>query len=343
MLIRSGMESNVHKGFPMAAWRDRKGGLRPPDLTPVQQHPDSIHARGQDWLRELETEGYAEASVKTYGWSVRAFESWGERQRVHWTAELTPEILEAYRQAVFTYQKANGDPLCINSQRARLHTLQRFCCWLKQQGDLCFDPDLDAHLPRKQSRHLPKALSLARIRRLLSVPDTTRPMGIRDRAILELFYTCGIRRTELVQLDRDDLDLEQQVLRVERGKGGRGRILPVGTQAAEWLERYLAISRPQLAVSDSEPALFLTGYGDRFSVGYMGNLVRKQMDQAGIPKGGSCHLLRHSCATHMLDGGADIRCIQALLGHARLDTTQIYTHVSIQSLQDVHRRTHPLG
>ena len=214
---------------------------------------------------------------------------------------------------------------------------------MQQSGVWKRNPCGDLPLPRKQSRRLPKSLSHQRIRDLLNVPDTTDPLGIRERTILEVFYTSGIRRTELVQLTVEDIDLEQGVVRIEQGKGGKGRIVPLGEQACHWLHRYLMEVRPLLLVDPHTTALFLTGYGDRFSSGYMGTLVRKMMDQAGIPKGGSCHLLRHSCATHMLEGGADIRMIQQLLGHARLDTTQIYTHVSIHALKEVHRKTHPSG
>jgi len=128
---------------------------------------------------------------------------------------------------------------------------------------------------------------------------------------------------------------------IRKGKGGKGRLLPVGSCALHWLETYLESSRPVLAINMHEQALFLSGYGERFSPGYIGNWVSRTMKAAGVTKKGACHLLRHSCATHMLENGADIRIIQQMLGHARLDTTQIYTEVSITTLRDVYNRTHP--
>jgi integrase/recombinase XerD len=140
-----------------------------------------------------------------------------------------------------------------------------------------------------------------------------------------------------------DLDRALGTVWVRQGKGGKDRVVPLGGHAAHWLERYLAECRPRLEVSAREHALFLTGYGERLSAGYLGTLVRKALVAVGVVRAGSCHLLRHSCATHMLENGADIRFIQQLLGHERLDTTQIYTAVSIAQLREVHARTHPHG
>ena len=128
---------------------------------------------------------------------------------------------------------------------------------------------------------------------------------------------------------------------IRKGKGGKDRVVPVGDRVLSWVNQYLEKCRPLLLVSLEEHALFLTGYGERFNAQYIGNWVRRTMDKVGITSSGSCHLLRHSCATHMLENGADIRYIQQLLGHARLDTTQIYTDVSIAQLREVHTRTHP--
>ena len=192
-------------------------------------------------------------------------------------------------------------------------------------------------------RQLPKSLSAEEIDRLLALPDITDPFGLRDRTILELFYATGIRRTEMTRLDRGDYDSSARTLLVRKGKGGKSRLLPVGERATWWLERFLSESRPLFSHLPAETSLFLSGYGTRFSPAYLGNWVAKLMKRAGIEKAGSCHLFRHSCATAMLEGGADIRYIQEMLGHARLETTQIYTHVSIRALTEVHARCHPHG
>ena len=178
---------------------------------------------------------------------------------------------------------------------------------------------------------------------LLALPNTADPFGLRDRTILELFYATGIRRTEMTRLDHGDYDPAARTLLVRKGKAGKSRLLPVGERAAWWLERYLAGARPLFSYLPNETALFLSGYGTRFSPAYLGNWVAGLMKKAGIPALGSCHRFRHSCATGMLEGGADIRYIQEMLGHEQLTTTQIYTHVSIKALAEVHARCHPHG
>jgi integrase/recombinase XerD len=190
---------------------------------------------------------------------------------------------------------------------------------------------------------LPKALSGDELAGLFALPDTGDVPGLRDRCILEVLYSCGLRRSEVTKLDVEDLDLARSVLTVRKGKGGKSRTVPLGERAVYWLGRYLETARPRLEIELNKRALFTSGYGTRLNPAYLGNWVRRTVDRAGIEKAGSCHLLRHTCATQMHDNGAGIRSIQVLLGHARLDTTQIYTEVSIAKLQEVHARPHPHG
>ena len=166
---------------------------------------------------------------------------------------------------------------------------------------------------------------------------------MRDRTVLELFYATGIRRTEMANLDHGDYDPSTRTLIVRKGKNGKSRMLPVGERAAAWLDRFLSESRPLFDHLPQETALFLSGYGTRFSPAYLGNWIKKLLKRCGIDKPGSCHLWRHSCATDMHRGGADIRYVQEMLGHERIETTQIYTHVHIDALREVHSRCHPHG
>jgi RHS repeat-associated protein len=159
----------------------------------------------------------------------------------------------------------------------------------------------------------------------------------------DLFYATGIRRTEMTNLDHGDYEPATSTLVVRRGKGGKSRMLPVGERAAAWMDRYLAESRPLFHHLPSETALFLSGYGTRISPAYLGNWIKKLLKRCGIDKPGSCHLWRHSCATDMHRGGADIRYVQEMLGHERMETTRIYTHVHIDALREVHTRCHPHG
>jgi integrase/recombinase XerD len=180
---------------------------------------------------------------------------------------------------------------------------------------------------------------LRQIGEILSVPDTTDLLGIRDRAILETLYSTGIRRIELTRLRLEDLNFERATLRVF-GKGNKERVVPVGKKALHWLDRYLEEVRPRLVIRADVRALFLTGLGEAFPAQGLGQHVSALLRRAAVPKGGA-HILRHTCATHLLEGGADQRYIQQLLGHASADTTALYAQVSIIQLQQVHARCHP--
>lgn len=173
--------------------------------------------------------------------------------------------------------------------------------------------------------------------------DTSTPWGIRDRALLETLYSTGMRRAELAALTIADWNRERGSVSIRQGKGGRDRVVPIGARAALWLANYVEAVRPDLARDPDDGTLFLTDYGEPFLKNRMGDLVRRYLDWSGIRTPGACHLLRHACATHMLENGADIRFIQALLGHADLRSTQIYTQVSIAKLREVHAATHPTG
>lgn len=184
-------------------------------------------------------------------------------------------------------------------------------------------------------------LSEEEVQTLIEQPDTQKAEGIRDRAILELFYSTGIRRMELCHLKLGHISLVRKTLQVHKGKGNKDRLLHVGERAIHWLSRYLTQSRDQLILDTHQDSFFLNDYGDPFRDTKLGDKVKRYMIKAGIDVPGSCHLLRHAMATHMLENGADLRYIQAMLGHSDVSSTQIYTHVSIRKLQEVHAQTHP--
>lgn len=321
---------------------DRKGGYAATPDGFDRRDAQTLASLADEWLKRLEERAYSPRTVAAGVWTMRTFLGWAEARGLLRPSEIDKPVLEAFQRWLWAYRKEDGRPLAVNTQRARLGALQRFFAWLCRENRLPANPAADLEMPRKQPRSLPLSLSLADVETVLAIPDTTDPLGLRDRAILELFYGAGIRRAELVALDVGDLDRARGVARVQ-GKGGKHRIVPVGAAALAWIERYLAECRPLLEVSASEPALFLSGFGERFSVAYVGNWVARVIRKAAVGKTGSCHLLRHACATHLMENGADLRMIQELLGHARLDTTQIYTHVSIAQLREVHARCHPRG
>ena len=176
---------------------------------------------------------------------------------------------------------------------------------------------------------------------MLAVPAVGNAMGLRDRAILETFYSTGMRRMELIGLSVHSIDLERGTVMIRQGKGKKDRMIPIGERAMAWIEKYRDSSRPELAIGRDDGTLFLSNLGKAFTPNRITQLVREYVDKAALGKRGSCHLFRHTMATLMLENGADIRFIQAMLGHAKLDTTQIYTQVSIRKLKAIHTATHP--
>lgn len=199
-------------------------------------------------------------------------------------------------------------------------------------------------LRRCNGRTIPLVWDEAQVLHLLEIPATDDVLGLRDRAMMEVTYCTGMRRGETVGLRITDLIRGDTSIVVHNEKGGKERVVPLGGPAQYWLKRYLAEARPLLLLPD-EPSdlLFLTSYGDSFSAEAWGHAVRGYLTQSGVTARGGPHLLRHACATHMLDHGADLRTIQTLLGHSRVDTTEIYTHVSTGRLSSVHHSTHPRG
>lgn len=320
----------------------RKGGLEDPETDGLDRSsPGTLACLTDDWLSHMEQRNYAARTLEKYRWSMRVFTTWAEERDLTKPESITRPHLESYQRWLYRYRKKNGQPLGVTTQRARLGAVQTFFAHLCKNNHLPANPAADLDLPRKSHRQLPKGLSREELTILLHAPDIRDPLGIRDRAILETLYATAARRSELVNLDLRDLDLQGGTVHIREGKGGKSRLVPVGGSALHWLERYLDETRPRLVLDTAEQALFLSGYGERISPGYLGNWVSRTIKAAGIGRRGGCHLLRHSCATHMLENGADIRLIQQLLGHASLDTTSIYTEVAIRHLKEVYNRTHP--
>jgi integrase/recombinase XerD len=188
---------------------------------------------------------------------------------------------------------------------------------------------------------LPSVLNKEEAEQVLCQPNVGEPLGIRDRAMLEMLYSSGLRRMELLHLKLYDVDQKHGLVTVRQGKGKRDRVVPIGERALAWLDLYLNQLRSEIVKNPDDGIIFLTSNGVPFTPNYLSWLARQYVKSAGIGKGGACHIFRHTMATLMLEGGADIRYIQAMLGHVRLDTTQIYTHVSIRMLKQVHTITHP--
>ena len=213
--------------------------------------------------------------------------------------------------------------------------------WLVREGAVGEDPTALIESP-KLGRGLPDALTEEQVEALLGAPDLESPLGMRDRAMLELMYATGLRVSELTGLEISNVNLNQGVVRIV-GKGRKERLVPVGEQALEWLRRYLEEARPALMKGAQSPAVFVTARKAGLTRQAFWHMVRRQAAQAGIRRRISPHVLRHSFATHLLNHGADLRVVQLLLGHSDLSTTQIYTHVAREGLKRLHQEHHPRG
>lgn len=252
-------------------------------------------------------------------------------------------IANADRSALFDYLAwRTREGYSPRSNARLLSALRAFYAFRLRRGERSDDPTA-LLAPPKLPRSLPKALAESQIEALLAAPAVDEPLGLRDRAMLELMYASGLRVSELVNLPSTAVNLRQGVLRVT-GKGSKERLVPLGEEAQHWLERYLAQSRPQLAGKRALAPLFLAASGEAPSRQEFWHLVKRYAAVAGIdPAKISPHGLRHSFATHLLNHGADLRALQMLLGHSSLSTTQIYTLVAREQLKRLHAQHHPRG
>ena len=294
------------------------------------------------YLEHLQSLGRSPRTCESYGERLHAFIIWSEPRGVSYPAQVSLTVLEGYQRYLGQYRKADGHVLSTNSQRDRLNSLKAWFRWLLQRHIILYSPAEALVLP-KEVRRLPMGvLSDTETEQVMTAIDCEQPLGLRNRAILETFWSSGIRRKELSLLRLEDVDLSRGALLVHQGKGGKDRVVPLGERAVSWIQRYLKAVRPTLAARFDSGYLFLTLHGNNLKRATLTEIVGRSIrETAKLKKAGACHLFRHSMATQMLENGADTRHIQAILGHEKLDTTQIYTRVAIGHLQKVHAQTHP--
>ena len=316
------------------------------DKTPARIPGDLRDARGFVRLvGEFETwmgvHGYSTATIENRRRMLAFFIVWLDERGVTRPADVTRAMVERYQRWLFHYRKTGGDPLTFRSQAQRLLAIRAFYKWAAKERKVLYNPAAELELP-KVERRLPRAaLTATEAEAVLAVPDVSTSVGLRDRAMLEVLYSTGIRRAELAGLHLHDIDLERRTLLVRQGKGKKDRLIPIGGRALDWIDRYLLTARPGLAAEPDDGVLFLTVDGTVFSPDRLTQLARDHVEHSGVNKQGACHLFRHTMATLMLEGGADIRYVQQMLGHADISTTQIYTQVSIHQLAAIHAATHP--
>ncbi|MBA1272124.1 site-specific tyrosine recombinase XerD [Stutzerimonas azotifigens] len=259
-----------------------------------------------------------------------------------WLHERGVALSDAGREIILDHLAWRlGNGYQARSTARFLSGLRGFYRYLWREGQVGQDPTLRVETPRL-GRPLPKTLSEADVEALLAAPDTAEPLGMRDRAMLEVLYACGLRVTELISLTLEQVSLRQGVLRTF-GKGNKERLVPMGDEAMHWIERYLREARGELLAGKASDVLFPSQRGDQMTRQTFWHRIKLHAKVAGIGKSISPHTLRHAFATHLLNHGADLRTVQMLLGHSDLSTTQIYTHIARARLQELHAQHHPRG
>ena len=293
------------------------------------------------FIEHRAVQGSTESGLYSIERYLRDFIDWADARSVTHPEHVSQAILERYQRYLYYYRKKDGAALSVASRRAKIVPLRSFFKWLTRTGQIPANPAAEIDLPR-QIRRLPRhVLSVAEVERVMQGADTGSVLGLRDRAMLEVLYATGMRRMELAHLETGDIDIDQCVVLIREGKGRKDRLIPLGERALFWVQAYLANSRPQLVWNLYEKTLFLSREGGALNHVWLSTQMAQYVKRAETGKHGGCHLFRHTMATLMLEGGADIRFIQVMLGHADMSTTQIYTQVAIRQLQQVHASTHP--
>jgi len=285
---------------------------------------------------------HAEKTTKTMLRHARLFLEWLEGRGIALVEARTADV-EAYQTHVCALRQKDGTPYSIPEQTHRLGNVKALFRFLYRRGYVLSDPSGAVEYPRPEKRLPRTILTREEAKKLVEAPDESAPEGLRDRAILEVFYGTAIRASELAKLKTTDVDVEDRILRVVLGKGSKDRNVPLTRAAAEAVGRYLGDGRSRIRGAMRSRWLFLAIRGGQMYASLLNELVQDAAKKAGIEKHVTCHTLRHSVATHLLKGGADIRHIQALLGHACLSSTERYTHVEISDLSKMVRRAHPRG
>jgi integrase/recombinase XerD len=309
-------------------------------------------ARFAEWLQAI---NYSPKTRVNYTRDVRVFLEWlADNTAVNSLVDVTPAHLQQYQIALYNFERPenNGDSqatkekeakrLSVGTQAARLAAVRKFFSWLLSEQQIAYNPATTLQLP-KQPQRLPRGvLTKSEARRLIECTLTNKPRDTRDRAMLEMLYATGIRRAELIALTIYDADLQTATLRIEHGKGNTTRVVPLTQSAIAALKLYLEEARAVFAHKAGQVRLFVsTRSGGSLDDADIVRIVAKAATRAGIKKHVTPHTLRHTCATHLLKGRADIRQIQKLLGHRRLSSTEVYTRVELSDLAEVIARCHP--
>lgn len=301
----------------------------------------TLEEPGKEYIQWLKTRNLTERTVQGQRRNLARFFLFLDRQGLKQVDQINRSVILDYQTELYHCLNRKGRPNSAGYQNSMLSTVIGFTRFLKEREYVISDPGQGIRYARTPKR-LPRGiLTRSEARRIINAPDTGSALGYRDKTIMEVLYTSGIRKEELNNLTLNDVDYSDGFLRIIAGKGRKDRVVPLGRIACRYLENYIRSVRTELIKDPYNNHLFLSARGNRLSKNVVWELVKKYAKKAGIKKNVSPHTFRHTCATAMLNNKADIRAVQELLGHESLDTTQVYTRVTINDLKEVHRSCHP--
>jgi integrase/recombinase XerD len=303
---------------------------------PIQE---AVGAAVRAHLSAIRAEGMTNSTQDGRRHLLKSFVVFARSRGLSTMAALTTEEVHSYQLHVDQLRRCAT--ISLGTVRNRLLALRQFLRWGFRTARLSVDLAQSIRLPRPAIRLPRDVLTLREAEQVLEGPAIASPLGLRDRAMLEVLFSSGLRRAELIGLDVADIDLDGSRVFIREGKGRRDRVVPLSARARGWILRYLDAARPRLLQDAMSSALFINERHRRVSRTQVNHRFRGYLVASGVHKVGSCHIWRHTMATLMHDGGADIRDLQQMLGHADISTTAIYTRVSATRLAEVHRRTHP--
>jgi len=301
----------------------------------------SLEHLGKEYIQSVQVKNFSERTIEGQRWRLGKFFLFLHRQGVDRFEQISKPLILDYQTEQYHCLSQRGRPKSVGHQNGMLAVAKGFTAFLKERDYIISDPGRDVKYA-KAPKSLPRSiLTKSEARRVVNAPDTKTALGYRDKTILEVLYTTGIRRSEANNLTLNDVDYHDGFLRIIAGKGGKDRTVLLGRIACRYLENYIKSVRQELIKDPYNNHLFLSINGNRLSKNVVWELVKKYAKQAKIKKTVSPHTFRHTCATAMLRNKAGIRAVQELLGHESLDTTQVYTRVTINDLKEVHSRCHP--
>ena len=295
----------------------------------------------EKYRKHLTVIRYAADTIKRYIYFLNRFFAWLEAQGVAEISAVTKDHVQDYQTQLYETVNSRGEPNSVFHQNNTLKAIKGLFRYLAEQNYLVSDPSRDVSYARTPKRLPRSILTGPEAKKVIHATNTKTATGYRDRAIIEVFYSTGIRRNELINLELSDVDYHEGLVRINSGKGKKDRVVPIGKIACRYIENYVKGVRPMLVKDPKDNHLFLTINGTKISENRVWQLIKVYSKKTKIKKNITTHTFRHTCATLMLKNKANIRHIQELLGHSSLEATQVYTRVTITDLKEVHSKCHP--